>query len=187
MNETKKRLKSVELKLVSELIRNCRRSDRELAKAIGVSQPTVSRLIKKLEKGGYIKQYMALPDFSKLGYKILALSFIKLVKTLSPEEVEKARQTTKQSLTKEKFHPPVEIAMLERGMGLGYDGVAISYHENYSPYSKLMNWFRQFSFVDVIKTDSFLTNLDDTIHYRSLTYNTLAQHLLEKEKVKSHE
>jgi DNA-binding Lrp family transcriptional regulator len=49
-------MKDVELKLVSELMKNSRRSDRELAKAVGVSQPTVSRLVKRLEKDGLIKE-----------------------------------------------------------------------------------------------------------------------------------
>jgi DNA-binding Lrp family transcriptional regulator len=31
-------MKSVELRLISELLKNCRRSDRELARVIGVSQ-----------------------------------------------------------------------------------------------------------------------------------------------------
>ena len=48
--EREKVLKDVELRLVSELMKNSRRSDRELGKAIHVSQPTVSRTIKKLEK-----------------------------------------------------------------------------------------------------------------------------------------
>jgi len=43
-------MKETELKLVSELMKNSRRSDRELARAMGVSQPTVSRMIRKLEK-----------------------------------------------------------------------------------------------------------------------------------------
>ena len=43
-------VKDVELKLVSELIKNSRRSDRELARVLGLSQPTVGRMIKKLEK-----------------------------------------------------------------------------------------------------------------------------------------
>ena len=42
-------LKDVELRLISELIKDSRRSDRELAKAIGVSQPTVSRVRVRLE------------------------------------------------------------------------------------------------------------------------------------------
>jgi DNA-binding Lrp family transcriptional regulator len=43
-------MKDVQLKLISERMKNCRRSDRELAKVIGVSQPTASRLIEKLER-----------------------------------------------------------------------------------------------------------------------------------------
>lgn len=48
--EGKRGMKETELKLVSELMKNSRRSDRELARAMGVSQPTVSRMIRKLEK-----------------------------------------------------------------------------------------------------------------------------------------
>jgi len=59
-------MKNVEWKLISELMKDSRRSDRELAQAIGVSQPTVSRTIKKLEKEGYIKEYTIIPDFHKL-------------------------------------------------------------------------------------------------------------------------
>jgi DNA-binding Lrp family transcriptional regulator len=43
-------VKDAELKLISELMKDSRRSDRELAKAVGVSQPTISRMIRKLEK-----------------------------------------------------------------------------------------------------------------------------------------
>ena len=41
-------IRDVEWKLISELIKNSRKSDRALAKAIGASQPTVSRLRSKL-------------------------------------------------------------------------------------------------------------------------------------------
>jgi len=54
-----------------------------LARAVGVSQPTVSRMIKKLEKEGYIKEYTMVPDFQKLGYHLLALLLIKLKQGLS--------------------------------------------------------------------------------------------------------
>lgn len=64
-------MKNVELKLISELMKNSRRSYRELAKAVGVSQPTVSRTLKKLEKEGYIKEYTMIPDFLKLGCGIV--------------------------------------------------------------------------------------------------------------------
>ena len=48
-----------------------------MAKAIGTSQLTVSRLIKKLEKEGYIKEYTMILDFCNLGYELLRLSFVK--------------------------------------------------------------------------------------------------------------
>ena len=69
-------MKELERRLIAELIRNSRRSDRELAKAVGCSQPTVSRMIKRLEKEGYIKEYTMIPDFHRLGYEIMALTFI---------------------------------------------------------------------------------------------------------------
>ncbi|MFZ0965605.1 MAG: Lrp/AsnC family transcriptional regulator, partial [Candidatus Bathyarchaeia archaeon] len=60
-------MKKVELNLISELMKNSRQSDRNLAKVIGVSQPTVTRIRNKLEKEGYIREYTMIPDFSKLG------------------------------------------------------------------------------------------------------------------------
>jgi DNA-binding Lrp family transcriptional regulator len=54
-NKTAK-MKGVEVRIIAELMKNCRRSDRELAQAIGVSQPTVSRTIERLEREGVIKR-----------------------------------------------------------------------------------------------------------------------------------
>ncbi len=71
-------VKDVELNLLSELMKNSRRSDRELAKAIGSTQPTVTRTRRKLEKLGVIREYTAIPDFSKLGYELLSLTFVKM-------------------------------------------------------------------------------------------------------------
>jgi DNA-binding Lrp family transcriptional regulator len=49
-------LREVELRLISELMKNSRKSDRELARTIGTSQPTVTRTRNRLEKEGYIKE-----------------------------------------------------------------------------------------------------------------------------------
>jgi Lrp/AsnC family transcriptional regulator for asnA, asnC and gidA len=68
-------LKELERKLISKLVKNSRRCDRELAKAISVSQPITTRLRTKLEKEGYLKEYTVIPNFSKIGYTIIALNF----------------------------------------------------------------------------------------------------------------
>jgi DNA-binding Lrp family transcriptional regulator len=167
-------MKDVELRLISELMKNSRRSDRELAKAIGVSQPTVSRMIKRLEKEGVIKEYTMIRDFLKLGLELLALTLVKLRKALDAEKIDEARKAAQQSLKK----GPFEIIMLERGLGLGYDGLIVSIHKDYSSYQELKKWLRQFTFLELKEADSFLISLSDKIHYRPLTLTTLAKYLL---------
>jgi len=68
-------LRKIELQLMSELLKNCRRSDRDLAKSIGTSQPTITRRRAKLEKERLIDSYTAIPNFAKLGFEIMAFSF----------------------------------------------------------------------------------------------------------------
>jgi DNA-binding Lrp family transcriptional regulator len=171
-------VKDVEMKLVSELMKNSRRSDRELAKAIGVSQPTVSRMIKRLEQDGVIREYTMVPDFRKLGYQLLALTFVKLKKTLGSEETEKARETTKQALKESQFG----IIMLERGIGLGYDGVIVGLYEDYASYTEHRNRLREYSFLEVTDVEGFITSLDDEVRYLPLTLQALAKHALTMKK-----
>ena len=170
-------VKDVELKLISELMKNSRRSDRDLARAIGVSQPTVTRTRSKLEKEGIIKEYTMIPDFSRLGYKIMALTFA-LSQSLDKETAEKARKLLVDKVKDRQF----EFIMLERGNGSGFDAVIISVHEDYSSYLKVFKWLKQLDFLDVTKIDSFLINLDDTVHYRPLTFSKLATQLLLRAK-----
>jgi DNA-binding Lrp family transcriptional regulator len=168
-------MKDVELRLISELMKNSRRSDRELARTLGVSQPTVTRVRTRLENEGIVKEYTMIPDFGKLGYKILALVFVKLGQALSLEQIDKAREIARESLKA----GPFEVVMLERGIGLGYDGVFISYHEDYSSYVKFVQWLRQFQFLELKEITSFLVSLEDKIRYRPLTLSALANHVLQ--------
>jgi DNA-binding Lrp family transcriptional regulator len=167
-------MKGTEWKLLSELMKNSRRSPRELAKAVGVSQPTIHRMIKKLEKEGYIREYTVIPDFAKLGYEILALTFVKLKKTLSAEEIEKARKVSQKTLKTSAF----ECVMIERGLGMGYSGVFISFHKDYASHLQFKKWITQYTFLDIRSIDSYIISLNDKIHYRPLTFSTLAKHLL---------
>jgi DNA-binding Lrp family transcriptional regulator len=169
-----KPLKKIELKLLAELMRNCRRSDRQLAKALGISQPTVGRLLSKMRKSGLIREYVALPDFEKLGYRIMALTFMKLQSALKPEDLEKARKTAKEDIKS----GPLGVIMCERGIGLGFHGVVISYHTDYSSYREVLQWLKNYDFLDLASIESFLIDLEDKVHYRSLTFQTLAQHIM---------
>ncbi len=173
-----KPMKVVEWKLIGELMKNSRRSDRDLSKVIGVSQPTVSRMVKRLEAEGYIKEYTMIPDFRKLGYELVALTFLKLKGSLSHEETQKARDTVKERIKESKF----PIVMLERGMGLGYDGVLVSVYENYASYTEHMNLLRTYPFLELSRLESFMISLNDRVRYRPLTLALLAEHVLKTKK-----
>ena len=166
-------MKETERRLISELMKNSGRSDRELARALGISQPTVSRTKHKLEKEGVIREYTIIPDFAQLGYTLLAITFVRLKGNLTHDELAKARASTKTEI-----EGNLNFIMLERGMGMGYDGVFISLHENYTSFSRHKRWLEQFQFLQIAETQSFIVDLLDEIHYRSLTLSTLAKHML---------
>ena len=59
----------------------------ELARILGVSQPTLTRNRKKLEDSGMIQDYTIIPNFREMGFKILALTFIKTLSRVQTNEV----------------------------------------------------------------------------------------------------
>jgi DNA-binding Lrp family transcriptional regulator len=156
-------LKTNELRLVYELMKNSRRSDRELAKAIGSSQPTVSRMIKKLESEGIIKEYTIIPDFHKLGFEILAITFFNVEKEPDQQQVKKAIDT---------FH---NVLMFERGIGLRHSCVIVSLHEDYSSYIKFMRQLQYSDLLSLSDNASFLVSLHEDRGFLSLS--SLAEHL----------
>jgi DNA-binding Lrp family transcriptional regulator len=168
-------MKDVELKLIAELMKNSRRSDRELAKVLKVSQPTVTRMRSKLEKEGYLREYTVVPDFVKLGFQLASFILVRVKKDLSAEEMEKARQISLRDMTE---GAPNEIVLFNRGMGGGYAGVLVSFHKSYSDYSKLVGRMKEYPFLDTSATLSFIVDLNDKIQYRYFTFSTLAKYLL---------
>lgn len=85
MNQTKKNkddpphLTSTEKSVLKELMKNARASDTAIAKATGVTPPAVLKIRRKLEASGFILAYYPLLNFDKLGAKIFAIHFLKLL------------------------------------------------------------------------------------------------------------
>jgi DNA-binding Lrp family transcriptional regulator len=146
-------------------MKNSRRSDRELAKVLDVSQPTVSRTRMKLEKEG-IFEYTLIPNLAKLGFEILAFTFGKWDFDRYPD--------TRVAEMKKFIDDHPEIIYVSTGNGLGYDRMGISIHRTFSDYVKTIqdyrtgwrHYFASFeSFVVSLKTDNVLRNL--TLKYLS--------------------
>lgn len=121
-------------KLLIELLKNSKESDRSLAKKLGVSQPTITRTRNKIERDGLIKSYTIVPDWRKLGCEILVLTFVKMHPEVVSEKL--FQKLTKYAAT----YPNVFFA--SRGQGLGMTGVIMSLHKNYRDYAKKISQFR---------------------------------------------
>ncbi|MBN1245835.1 Lrp/AsnC family transcriptional regulator [Candidatus Bathyarchaeota archaeon] len=175
-------MKELERKLLSELMKNSRRSDRELAKAIGVSQPTTTRLRTKLEKEGYIKEYTIIPNFSKIGYTIMALNFVKLDPKLTKNGIEGFRNAHPETIGKDPFG----VVLIQRGMGLGYDTVIVSFHQDYSSYDNFRNYVKHAMGESITEMNVFLINLDEEKNTLPPTFLFLSREML-KSKSKTKE
>jgi len=114
------------LSLLLELLKDSKRSDRELAKVLGVSQPTVSRMRSRLVKEGVIRDFTAIPDFVKMGYEIMAISNIK-TKALEVAELEEKAERY--------WNRFPNVILVSRAEGMGKNGVLISLHSSYADYS----------------------------------------------------
>ena len=144
------------IKLLYELMKNSKRSDRDLAKVIGVSQPTITRTRKKLEKMGYIQEYTVVPDMTKLGLEIIAFTFLNLVKHHS--KAEKSPSTTEHYEDLQKWlETNPNIIFLAVGNGLnGKNRVMITAHRDFTEYSEFISDFRSRWATSLMDVDTFL-------------------------------
>lgn len=138
-------------KLLRELILNSKRSDRELAKAIGASQPTVTRNRKLLEK--YIRSYTVVPEFGKIGYEIVALTFAKS-KAFSTEDMDKRVKEAHEWTLKH-----ANVIFASDGEGLGKDTVMISIHRDYSRYAEFIREYTVSFAESASDVQSFIVSL----------------------------
>ena len=132
-----RKLKPLDYKLLFALMKNAKRSDRQLAKLLGVSQPTVSRRRALVEKE-LIDGYTAIPKWEKLGYEILAITLIKTKSDLaSKEQYPAVRKRGLEWLMKQP-----NIIMSGGCRGMGVTALMMSVHKSYSDFDDFMYRYR---------------------------------------------
>ncbi len=147
--------KGLPKKLLIELLRDSKQSDRKLAKKLGVSQPTITRTRNKLEREGYIRSYSIFPDWRKLGFEILAFTFVKMdPKVISDELIEKVREYAK------RFTNAIFVST---GEGLGLTGIIIALHKDYRHYAQQLALFRSDWGTYLEDIQSFITVIDQGV------------------------
>jgi len=125
-----KELKPIDYKLLFELMKNSHRSDRQLAKALGVSQPTVTRRRAMLEKN-YIEGYTIIPKFGQIGFEIAAFTFLK---NKLKQKTGKEKDETLKKL-KEWYMNQPNVVLVQDGRGMGWDTICISLHQSFSDFA----------------------------------------------------
>ncbi len=159
--------KNKEMLVLRELLRNSKRSDRELGKILKTSQPTVTRTRKILEKK-IIQTYTVIPDFTKIGYEMIAFTFAK-AKTYRREDTEKMMRRAKEWTAKR-----ANVVMASDGEGLGKDTIMVSLHRNYSEYANFMRSFAV-DWADYVSDfQSFIVSLTDRVAIKPFDLKYLA-------------
>jgi DNA-binding Lrp family transcriptional regulator len=128
-----KELKPLDYQLLFELMKDSHRSDRQLAKALGISQPTVTRRRAMLEDST-IEGYTVIPKFGQIGFELAAFTFMK-TKLNHKKGAEKEQALGK--LKEWYLKQPNVVGVLD-GQGMGWDAVCISLHENYTGFADFL-------------------------------------------------
>jgi len=115
----KKRVQEV----LFELLKNSKKSDRDIAKKLKISQPTVTRIRKKLEKN-IIKGYTALPVLPEIGIELISFNFGKC---------DNPKKDVKSCLERMSKANP-KICFTASGEGIGKTCLIIALHKNYRDY-----------------------------------------------------
>ena len=128
-----KELKPIDYKILFELMKDSHRSDRQLAKSLGVSQPTVTRRRAMLEEN-YIEGYTVIPKFGQIGFEMAALTFIKskLKFKMGDEKAEALKKM------KDWYMQQPNVILVLDGRGMGWDAVCISLHENFAKFAEFI-------------------------------------------------
>lgn len=145
-------LSDLEKRVLKELLKNAKTSDRNIARMLNVSQATVTRVRRKLESEGYIKRYTVIPDFGKLGCEIVAFTFVKMNPQIYSSKAEEVK--------KYAYQWPNAI-YVSRGEGMGMTGIIISLHRNYTDYLQKLNIFRRDWGQYIEDLQSFITSVSE--------------------------
>jgi DNA-binding Lrp family transcriptional regulator len=151
------------MKLLFELIKNSKRSDRDLAKILGISQPTVTRLRKVLEKEA-IEQYTVIPNLSYLGFDIVALTLFRSKELVHPL-IEDGQKWAKQQ---------PNVVYVSTGQGIDSDGLVVSIHKNYADFVEYYQLFRRDWGKYLQDFKIFLISVKGSIIMKHFSFNYLA-------------
>ena len=164
------KLKDIDRRIIFELLRNSKQSDRQLSRKLGVSQATITRKRKILERE-LIEGYTFAPNWEKLGYELFVITFVKIKPGVASKTT--YQQVRERGLKYLTTQPNILMTAASRGMGM--DAFNIGVFKSYADYDE---WFKAFrlemgDLVDEIQ--SVIVNLRGKEVIKPLNFKYLAE------------
>jgi DNA-binding Lrp family transcriptional regulator len=149
-------------KLLFALIKNSKRSDRDLAKVLGFSQPTVTRRRKVLEKEA-MKQYTIIPNLSYLGFDMVVFTFFRSKELVHPLWEKGKKWAAKQP----------NVVFVSTGQGMDADAIMVSVHKDYADFVKFYHVFRRDWGEHLEDFKIFLMSIKGSVQMKPFSFNYL--------------
>lgn len=139
------------LDLISELTKNAKKSDRDIAKKLNISQPTVTRMRKKLEDKKLIVEYTAILNLARLGFELVAFVFFKTKKIGGKKVKNAAHDIINQ-------HKKIVYAGMGNGLS-GQDTLIVSVHKDFTDYANFIEEIKRKWRDNITDVESFLVSI----------------------------
>jgi DNA-binding Lrp family transcriptional regulator len=167
-----RKLKDIDFRIISELMKNAKISDRELAKKLGYSQPAISRRRTRLERDRLLA-YSAVPNFEEFGYDMLAFTFVHFdfafgSGVFGDEAADMLSKAIEQ-------HPNVIFA--SSGRGLGFEAILLSVHKHYAGYDEFRHSLRASLGKHAVDVRTFAISMKGDNTFRPLSFAYLHDQL----------
>ena len=130
--------------LLFELIKNSKNSDRNIAETLGVSQPTITRIRKKLEEKTIV-EYTVTPNLTELGYELMAVTFV-------------GTRERRETLEKWMMEQP-NIVFACDGNGMGMNMMMVSVHKDYTDFLRLVTKLRTEWSETLVEIKAFVSSI----------------------------
>ncbi|GEM_PF-3465174 len=142
-----------ETEVLLEIIKNCKKSDQEIARKVNTSRQTILKIRKKLENLGIIRKYLSLVDFSKLGFNVHAVIMYRWKDYSKKKEFEETTNFI-------KTQPEIILFIKGEGNGNKTD-LIISIHETLKEYEKFIRKLKFFWKDNVDELEIFLSTTEN--------------------------
>jgi DNA-binding Lrp family transcriptional regulator len=146
------KLTTREKQVLTELLKNCKIPDQEIAKRLKTSRPTIFKIRERLEKKGIIKGYFPMIDFEKINLNLQAVILYRWKDYSKTIELEKTVKFIK-SL------PEVIFFVKGEGMGSKTD-LIISIHEDIKDYERFIRKLKYEWKDNIENVEVFLSSIE---------------------------